>query len=141
MQKILLACLTIISVGACLKQNIGPTDPPRPITPLPGEVIRNYESFPETDTLYTTGINQNAIGFTYRDYWNSFYHVRDLSDWTLDYNLLKIAHAAYEKIFPDTLKIDDRVLNDYDIFLEIRRYDGTWQFSRKWPLYKVRRHR
>jgi len=140
MLKFLTNLLIVILLGSCIKKTGEPAGPSPSLTPLPLEVIRNYEAFLCTDTLFTTGINGSILGFAYRDYRGQFNRYWEIPDWILTSTLLKIARDAYKKVFSDSLKIDYPVITQYEILLEIQSDNGSWYFDRQWPLLKIARH-
>jgi hypothetical protein len=136
MLKILTALLLVLFLGSCYKEVR--TAPPKPLPPLPDVVIANYKAFPSSDTLYATRFYNNIIGFAYRDYYGGYNNAGALSGWILDPSLLEIIREAYEKVFPDSLNLNYGLLSKYEMRLEIRRENGSLNFYRQWPLYKVK---
>lgn len=135
--KRVLVVFTAIIWSSCVKNEKHAS---RPLIALPYILQYSYDHFPSTDTLFTTGVHGNSIGFVFWDRnqalkWSGV-RVAILQELMI----MSVAKVCYKKAFGDSINIEPDILQKYSLKLQVLTSDGAVIAQRQWPLDVIAHH-
>lgn len=136
MKKALFVFTTIIC-GSCVKTERHSSNP---LEVLPHKLQYAYDHFPSNDTLFTTGIHGNSIGFTF---WSRQQNLKwcGIKGAALqEMMLMSVGKVCFIKAFADNFNIYPDVLEQYNLELEVLNTDRSLFAHRKWSLNVIAHH-
>lgn len=144
MRRVFIFLLSTLVVLSCRKDNNQPLEIPMPMPPLPAIIMKNFEDFPNSDTLLKRGIEGYKFKFAFRDYWFEFEGTGGYPFWIIDQMMLDILTPAFKQIVPDSLAMSQHTLSYYRFQLDIipRRGDLNYPlYSREFTFGRIKEHK